>query len=216
MPEVGGVNQRQPLPSTNSAGGSHERVGGTRFNPVQGTIGQPGEIGQPRGLPAPEVPGQKNILPDALLGRDPSQALAAEQLRATGGASATEELLGLNQQPTMPGTILPPLGNDVALRHLTPTMRRELLRKLLDRQQRNARRLLAVLPRDEEEHDPERRRRRALPEDIPAPEALALPEPQRQRASHELHQSLRLLELIDRLMAMQDETLAQMSTSTQR
>ncbi|QUV88950.1 hypothetical protein J8C07_14035 [Chloracidobacterium sp. S] len=95
-------------------------------------------------------------------------------------------------------------------------MRRELLRKLLDRQQRNARRLLAVLPRDEEEHDPERRRRRALPEDIPAPEALALPEPQRQRASHELHQSLRLLELIDRLMAMQDETLAQMSTSTQR
>jgi len=160
--------------------------------------------------------GKKNILPDALLGRDPSQVLAAEQLRATGGASATEELLGLNQQPTMPGTILPPLGNDVALRHLTPTMRRELLRKLLDRQQRNARRLLAILPRDEEESDPERRRRRALPENLPAPEALALPEPQRQRAAQELHQSLRLLELIDRLMTMQDETLAQMSASAQR
>ncbi|MFQ3583273.1 MAG: hypothetical protein SNJ67_09705 [Chloracidobacterium sp.] len=215
MPEIGGVNNRQPLPSTSSAGGGNERVGGTRFNPVSGTIGQPGEIGQPRGLPAPDVPGQKSILPDALLGRDPSQVLAAEQLRATGGASATEELLGLNQQPTMAGALLPPQGNDVALRHLTPTMRRELLRKLLDRQQRNARRLLTVLPRDEE-GDPERRRRRALPEEIPNAEALAIPEPQRERAANELHQSLRLLELIDRLLAMQDETLAQMSASIQR
>ncbi|OYT70884.1 MAG: hypothetical protein CFK52_09675 [Chloracidobacterium sp. CP2_5A] len=216
MPEVGGVNNRQPLPGGSAAGGGNERVGGTRFNPVAGTVGQPGEIGQPRGLPAPEAPGQKNILPDALLGRDPSQALAAEQLRATGGASATEELLGLNQQPTMPGAILPPLGNDVALRHLTPTMRRELLRRLLDRQQRNARRLLAVLPRDEEETS-ERRRRRALPEEAAGAEALAaLPEPQRERAASELHQSLRLLELIDRLMALQDETLAQMSASAQR
>ncbi len=214
MPEVGGVNNRQPLPSAGAAGGGNERVGGTRFNPVSGTIGQPGEIGQPRGLPAPEVPGQKNILPDALLGRDPSQALAAEQLRATGGASATEELLGLNQQPTMPGAILPPLGNDVALRHLTPAMRRELLRRLLDRQQRNARRLLAVLPRDEEETS--ERRRRALPEETPGSEALALPEAQRERAAQELHQSLRLLELIDRLMLLQDETLAQMSASVQR
>ncbi|MCS7079457.1 MAG: hypothetical protein NZ585_05305 [Chloracidobacterium sp.] len=211
MPDIRGVNNRQQPPSTSTTGG----VSGTRLNPVSGTVGQPGEVGQPRGLPAPEVPGQKSILPDALLGRDPSQALAAEQLRSTGGASATEELLGLNQQPTMAGTLLPPLGNDVALRHLTPTMRRELLRRLLDRQQRNARRLLAVLPREEDDAS-ERRRRRALPEETPDPEALALPEPQRQRAARELHQSLRMLELIDRLMAMQDETLAQMSASAHR
>lgn len=214
MSDVRGVNNRPSSPSTSTGGGGNDRVGGARFNPVSGTVGQPGELGQPRGLPAPDVPGQKNILPDALLGRDPSQALAAEQLRATGGASATEELLGLNQQPTMPGTILPPLGNDVALRHLTPTMRRELLRRLLDRQQRNARRLLAVLPREEEDDD--RRRRRALPEETPDAEALALPEPQRRRAAQELHQSLRLLELIDRLMTMQDETLAQMSAAARR
>ncbi len=215
MPDVRGVTNRQSAPSTNAAGGGNKPVGGVQFNPVSGTIGQPGEVGQPRGLPAPDVPGQKSILPDVLLGRDPSQVLAAEQLRSTGGASATEELLGLNQQPTMPGTILPPLGNDVALRHLTPTMRRELLRRLLDRQQRNARRLLAVLPREEED-TPERRQRRALPEAAPDAEALALPEPQRRRAAQELHQSLRLLELIDRLLTMQDETLAQMSASARR
>src|SRR5918997_1248734 len=72
-------------------------------------------------------------------------AARAENLPARGGASAVEELLGLNRLPTAVGALAAPPGNSEALRHMTPTMRRTIMRGLLDKQREKMRRLALVL-----------------------------------------------------------------------
>jgi hypothetical protein len=159
-------------------------------------------------------------MPDALAGRDPSQLVAAEQMRARGGASATEELLGLNRQPTIVGALTAPPGNAEALRHMTPTMRRTLMRNLLDKQRAHMRRLSHLMRR---ERDAEQGGRDG--EQPPGDEALqalvaefapATPEEaQLARARAELGSAARMLDLLDELLAMQDYAISQMGTFSQ-
>jgi len=176
-------------------------------------VGQPGPQGQPVGLPAP--PAAAPLMPDALTGRDPSQLVAAEQMRARGGASATEELLGLNQRPTMAGALPPPPGNAEALRHMTPTMRRTLMRNLLDKQRAQMRRL-AHLMRRERDGQGEESRDEGRPDESEAAAPLAPDdEGQRARVRAELGSTARMLDLLDELLAMQDYAVSQMGTFSQ-
>lgn len=178
-------------------------------------IGQPGPQGQPVGLPLP--PTTAPLMPDALAGRDPSQLVAAEQMRARGGASATEELLGLNRQPTMVGALAPPPGNAEALRHMTPTMRRTLMRNLLDKQRTQMRRLAHLMRRERDgrdgdgEESPEDERQHPQ---LEAP-AAAVSTDDAQRARAELGSAARMLDLLDELLAMQDYAVSQMGTFSQ-
>ncbi|HET6976009.1 MAG TPA: hypothetical protein VFI24_06785 [Pyrinomonadaceae bacterium] len=155
-----------------------------------------GPLGQPTGMPAPVDPGQPRILPDVLAGRDPSQLTAAELLRERGGVSATDKLLGLDRQPSIVGAFSPPPGNSEALRHLTPTMRRTVMRNLLNRQRERMRRLESRLKREEEEDREDQDDRWS---------AL-------RRARRELEQAIMMLSLLDDLLVMQDETISQMGT----
>jgi hypothetical protein len=179
-------------------------------------VGQPGQLGQPVGLPAP--PSTAPLMPDALAGRDPSQLIAAEQMRARGGASATEELLGLNRQPTILGALSPPPGNAEALRHMTPTMRRTMMRNLLDKQRGQMRGLAQLMRRERDgrggegdgEESPDGDGRPDRSEAAPAPD-----EAQRTRARAELGSAARMLDLLDELLAMQDYAVSQMGTFSQ-
>ena len=181
-------------------------------------VGQPGPQGQPVGLPLP--PSTAPLMPDALAGRDPSQLVAAEQMRARGGASATEELLGLNRQPTMVGALAPPPGNAEALRHMTPTMRRTLMRNLLDKQRTQMRRLAQLMRRERDGRgggdggeSPEDERQ---PFQLETTDALSpTDEAQRARARAELGNAARMLDLLDELLVMQDYAVSQMGTFSQ-
>ena len=158
MADVGGVNNA-PGAITPAQGQADAGVVPPTNRAVAGPdgltapVGQPGQLGQPVGLPAP--PSTAPLMPDALAGRDPSQLIAAEQMRARGGAGATEELLGLNRQPTMLGVLAAPPGNAEALRHMTPTMRRTLMRNLLDKQRGQMRRLAQLMRRERDGRDGE-------------------------------------------------------------
>jgi hypothetical protein len=170
---------------------------------------------------APLAPGQK-VLPDVLAGRDPSQLAAAEQLRARGGASAVDELLGLNQRPTLMGALAPPPGNSEALRHMTPTMRRTAMRNLLDRQRGRLRGLAQLLRRERDGED-ERGGRRGDEQEPsfagelvePAPARAALGEEQAERARLELGSAAQMMDLLSELLAMQDYAISQMGTFSQ-
>jgi hypothetical protein len=178
-------------------------------------VGPPGQQGQPVGLPAPPAP--TPLMPDALTGRDPSQLVAAEQMRARGAGGATEELLGLNRQPTMLGALTAPPGNAEALRHMTPTMRRTLMRNLLDKQRTQMRRLAHLMRRERDGRrggDGEESQDDAM---MLAPEETAAPpdETQLARARVELGSAARMLDLLDELLAMQDYAISQMGTFSQ-
>ncbi|HVF56630.1 MAG TPA: hypothetical protein VM934_10795 [Pyrinomonadaceae bacterium] len=229
MPDVGGVGGTPVAPQNQNRVGeqgvppvnqSSAQVGGASGQPV----GQPGPLGQPTGLPVPGVPGQGAILPDVLAGRDASQLAAAEQMRARGGASATDELLGLNRQPTMIGALTPPPGNNEALRHMTPTMRRTVMRNLLDKQRERMRGLAHLLRRERDGGDgsgDERGESSSQEEEggTSAAENLlalaVLDETQIARARGELGNTARMLDLLDELLAMQDYAVSQMGTFSQ-
>ena len=59
----------------------------------------------------PEPTTQNALMNQVVTGRDASQQIAAEQMRTAGGHSATDVLLGLNQQPSVLGVLLAPPGN---------------------------------------------------------------------------------------------------------
>lgn len=217
MPEVGGVSgggvgpqspdQRvgRPVESTNQAG--------AQPGAPNAPVGQPGPLGQPTGMPVPVTPGQAQLMPDVLAGRDPSQMAAAERMRAAGGVSATEQLLGLNQQPSIMGAFAAPPGNSEALRHLTPAMRRTVMRGLLDKQRARMRRLARQLRDESNGHEPGAGEGEAdgfasdLFEDLAAPD-----EAQLARARAELGSVARMLDLLDELLIMQDYAISQMGT----
>ncbi len=159
-------------------------------------------------LPTPLPSGQPSLLPDVASGKDPSQMVAAEHLRLTAGASATDILLGLNLQPTVLGIFPPPPGNREVLRHLTPTRRRTLLSALLRRQSIRLEHLTALYRNEEE------KRRNGREQDEPETEASELPgtAAHLSRAHRELEAVTDLLDLLERLVEMQDYTLCQMGT----
>ncbi|MFN7928233.1 MAG: hypothetical protein U0Y68_09830 [Blastocatellia bacterium] len=146
------------------------------------------------------------LMPDAVTGRDPSQLIAAEHLRTTGGASATDILLGLNLFPTKLGAFPAPPGNQEALRYLSPARRRAIIRSLLDKQRERMRKLSLLVQMDEEE-----KKRRQPRHEAAAPQE-AMTNRQTQRASRELDSVADLLELLEEMLMMQDYTLAQMGT----
>lgn len=176
-----------------------------------------GNVGQPIGLPPTDPTTQNVLMPNVVTGRDATQLAAAEKLRSNGGYSATDVLLGLNQQPSMLGVILPPPGNLEALRHLSPAMRRTILRNLLSKQRGQMRQLVAVV-RDDEEHHQHQDEEHQQPENEALNEnnELILPsEFHNQRALRDLEATTKMLDLLDELLGMQDYTLSQMGTFAQ-
>jgi hypothetical protein len=220
VPEVNGVAGGGVPPQTQSQvterGGQITPVNqaNAQVESLPAPVGQPGVLGQPTGLPAPPAPGQP-VLPDLLAGRDPSQLVAAEQMRARGGASAVEQLLGLNQTPTVLGAIAAPPGNSEALRHMTPTMRRALMRNLLDKQRTRMQRLAYLLRREREEEEGDHRSRDDERAEEMAGLLIAYDESQIERARFELGSAARMLELLEELLAMQDYAISQMGTFSQ-
>lgn len=188
-------------------------------NQGENSVGR-GNVGQPVGLPTTDPTTQNALMPNVVTGRDASQLAAAEKMRANGGYSSTDVLLGLHQQPSTLGAMLPPPGNLEALRHLTPTMRRTILRNLLSKQRGKMRQLVAVM-RDEEQHhhqNPEQENPENDMEIATANEAKSLVLPsdfQNQRALRDLEATTKMLDLLDELLGMQDYTLSQMGTFAQ-
>ena len=225
MAEVGGVGgggQVAPQNQGRDGGAAGVNRAGAQAPDAGQPVGQPGPLGQPTGIAVPGTPGQVGVLPDVLAGRDASQLQAAEQMRARGGASATDELLGLNRQPTMMGALAAPPGNSEALRHMTPTMRRTVMRGLLEKQRERMRRLALLLRRERDGgggsgggHEDESSSFEQQAGDF-RPEALmTLDEAQMARARQELGHTARMLDLLDDLLAMQDYAVSQMGTFSQ-
>ena len=166
MSNVDGIGNRTPIISQQPA---HEPgKAGPRFTP-DGILPDSSEstdwLGPVRERPAgpglPGVPpsqadessaGSTRVLSDVSSGLDPSQLVAAEQMRVLGGATATATLLGLDLRPTVMGTLLAPPGNSEALRYLTPALRRSALRAALLKQGSRMRRLFALLQQDPDNH----------------------------------------------------------------
>ncbi|HKE59239.1 MAG TPA: hypothetical protein VKB46_21165 [Pyrinomonadaceae bacterium] len=200
MADVRGVNTTgAPPPSNRPVDEPTARQPG-----VTQPTGPPGELGQPTGMPAPSLPGHAKVLSDVLAGQDPSQLRAAELLRENGGVSATEKLLGLDLQPSIPGAFIAPPGNTEALRHMTVTMRRTAMRNLLLKQRDRMRRLQGRLQRENGENEEQ--------EDDAYPEASAEVLRQTEKARRELTRAGAMLTLLEELLAMQDYTISQMGT----
>ncbi len=179
-----------------------------------------GSVGQPVGIPPKTALTQSGLMPEAVTGRDATQILAAEKLRANGGISATDQMLGLNQQPSMLGGLLAPPGNLEALRHLSPTMRRNILRTLLSKQRNQMRRLVAFA-RDDEQHQQQEERRETGETETSETTLTAAPTRENalafhnQRVYQDLASTTRMLDLLDELLYLQDYTLSQIGTFAQ-
>jgi hypothetical protein len=128
-------------------------------------------------------------------------------LRANGGVSATEKLLGLNLQPSITGAFFPPPGNSEALRHMTTSMRRTAMRNLLRKQRERMLRLEQKLRREEDESD--------QPDDdnhyLQHEHSDAILS-RREHARRELGRAGMMLGLLEELLTMQDYTISQMGT----
>jgi hypothetical protein len=214
MPDVGGVGKGGITPQQSQTVDSSQQAN-TRINAPDQPVGQPGSLGQPTGIP---VPGQGKVLSDVLAGSDATQLIGAERMREAGGVSATERLLGLNQQPSIMGALTAPPGNSDALRHMTPTMRRTIMRGLLDKQRERMRRLARLLRDGRESGGQQEASRQDEDErfaDALLTDALALDEMQLARARAELGDAARMLDLLDELLIMQDYAISQMGTFAQ-
>ena len=148
-------------------------------------------------------------------GDDDVHVDAAKRLGALGGASATEKLLGLDRRPSMPGTLVSPPGNIDFLRRLSPTMRRTMMRNMLQRQREKMKRLAGFLKKEMEA-------REGTSQDVSGTEMLAelgeiskLSRRNVDRSLGELGHSARMLDVLDELLAMQDHTISKMGTFAQ-
>ena len=224
MPDVGGVGNRVPsrLPNENQAApkpappGQHaypvekgpaaSQVSPTLPTAPDSPIGPLGPLGQPTGMPLPAGPGPG--MPDVLAGRDPSQLIAAEQIRVAGGGTLTDVLLGLNLQPTMAGALLAPPGNTDFLRHMTPVMRRNAVRELLSKQREQMRRLVMRIQSGSDDRG--RRDNRGESDSLDGQEAGD--EFANRPECLQLATAARMLYLLEELLAMQDYTFSRMGT----
>jgi hypothetical protein len=180
-------------------------------------VGQPGAA-QPS-VDTPNLPPGQKILPDAVTGRDETQLEAARQLSTLGGTSATDRLLGLDLRPTMTGALSAPPGNSEFLRHLSPQVRRTIMRKMLTKQRERMRRLARFL---RERHDESAggetdsngdEDRESFLEVISEPRELD--RAQITRATGELDKAARMLDILDEMLTMQDYTISQIGTFSQ-
>jgi len=192
---------------------------GVKTNQTEFPVGQP--TGTQAPVDTPNLPPGQKILPDAVTGRDETQLEAARQLTTLGGASATDRLLGLDLRPTMTGALTAPPGNSEFLRHLSPQMRRTIMRKMLNKQRERMRRLARFL---RERHDEsagggssnngdEDADRESFLEVISEP--MELDRAQITRATGELDKAARMLDILDEMLTMQDYTISQIGTFSQ-
>jgi hypothetical protein len=186
---------------------------GTNIDGVEIPVGQPGESAQSGGAKT-----QKNrqLMPDVIIGRDVTQLESAEQVRSTGYVSAADKLLGLDLQPTMLGVLAPPPGNNEALRALTPTMRRKIMRNLLGKQRERMRRLTGSLRRQrDEQSDEETGDSNGESFSAMMLEDYILTMDQMDRATGELSKMAKMLDVLDEMLGMQDYTISQTGTFSQ-
>ncbi|HEY0429751.1 MAG TPA: hypothetical protein VGC76_18355 [Pyrinomonadaceae bacterium] len=175
-----------------------------------------GAVGQPIGLPQAEPTTQNALMPGVVTGRDATQQIAAEKMRSNAGYSATEVLLGLNRQPSTIGVLLAPPGNLEALRHITPTMRRTVLRNLLAKQRRQMRQLAALMRDEDEQQENHSGAENQDEEQNSNNDSAGLLPPASKfyndKAYRDLAATTRMLDLLYELLSMQDYTLSQMAT----
>lgn len=212
------INQAKPVEMPNATMKNAADTGSTINLPV----GQPGETGQPTGLP--QLPPEK-LFSDAVTGREASQLDAADQLRSNAGVSATDKLLGLHLQPTVAGALTAPPGNSEALRHLTPAMRRATMRGLLTKQRERTRRLAQFVRRQRDEQSGEQEEDGGNPEQnergadsfvaLLTEGSVELSVDQVNRATDELVTMARMLDLLDEMLNLQDYTFSQMGSFAQ-
>ena len=218
MPEIGRIGgsippQKQDLAAERTAGPAN-----TAHTPPAARnvpIGPPGPLSQPTGLPAPVAPGQTKLLPGVVAERDPSRSISTERLSTLGGTSATEELMGLNRQPSILGAFSTPPGNNEALRHMTPTMRRTIMRSLMKKQRERMHLLARLLRHGSGEQETASEQGMDEPAKAFREELASLDEAQVERVRRELSQAARMLDLLEELLAMQDYTLSQIGSFSQ-
>jgi hypothetical protein len=186
---------------------------GTNIDGVEIPVGQPEESAQSGGAKTKK---NQQLMTDVIVGREVSQLESAEQVRSTGYVSATDKLLGLDLQPTMLGVLAPPPGNNEALRLLTPTMRRKIMRNLLSKQRERMRRLTGSLRRQRDEQS-EEGSSNSDGESFAAMmlEDYILTMDQMDRATDELSKMAKMLDVLDEMLVMQDFTISQMGTFSQ-
>lgn len=137
-----------------------------------------------------------------------------KQMNLLGSVSATDRLLGLDLRPTTSGILFAPPGNKEFLRHLTPTNRRTIMRKMLNKQRERMRRLARFLRDQKDENELNN------PPDNESflevvSENVELDRSQIQRAANELDKTARMLDILDEMLSMQDYTISQMGTYSQ-
>lgn len=169
--------------------------------------------GQPIGLIPEKTVTQKDLMSQVLRGQDVTQLLSTELLRSTGGVAPTELLLGLNQPTSTIGIITPPPGNLNYLANFTPTMKRNILKKLLTSRFDDIESIIAVLNQenyeesDEEENNFETETEETLPKKNPAKNKQQYP-----RAFEELTAVLKMIELLNQIVELQDLVVSNMSS----
>ena len=218
MAEIKNVGA-QPLPVEQGAKKIADEAGRLP-NQTAGGAGETavgrGTVGQPIGLPNAEPTTQNALMPDVVTGRDATQLISAEKMRSNAGGSATDVLLGLDRQPSASGGLLAPPGNLDALRHLTPQMRRTVLRNLLAKQRGQMRSLVAVMrdeKQEQQENQPDGEQENESENFLPVPVTAA--SFYNRRAVEDLQATTRMLDLLDEMLGMQDYTLSQMGTFAQ-
>ncbi|HXH70522.1 MAG TPA: hypothetical protein VNI60_09350 [Pyrinomonadaceae bacterium] len=187
---------------------------GVKSNQTEFPVGQPAEARQT--VDTANLPPDQKVLPDAATGRDATQLEAAKQLSSLGGASATDRLLGLDLRPTMVGALAPPPGNSEFLRHISPQMRRTMMRKMLSKQRERMRRLARFLREREqlgEGGESNESDRESFTEMISEP--LELNQIQMTKAIGDIDKTARMLDILDEMLAMQDYTISQIGTFSQ-
>lgn len=150
-----------------------------------------------------------------------SQSETVKPLTSIGGISAADRLLGLDLRPPVTGALPPPPGNSEFLRHVSPPMRRTIMRKMLDKQRERMRKLARFLRdrRDETDqgHQPEQERESFLEviAEKNQSEEYNADKNQIFRAAGELDKTARMLDILDEMLAMQDYTISRIGTFTQ-
>lgn len=146
------------------------------------------------------------------------QEVSPERLKSIGTPSATEKLLGLNQKPSVLGAIDAPPGNSMALRYLTPAMRRATIRELIIKQRKRLRGLAYLLHGEEskDEQTFEENKQEETTEEIMLETSVKsvkkITPLRRETAIGELDHTVRMLNLLSDFLAMQDYILSQMSS----
>ncbi|MBC7798546.1 MAG: hypothetical protein H7Z37_16875 [Pyrinomonadaceae bacterium] len=219
MADVTKVGNNTPLSNQNNAVEMPKTGDKNGQNNVNLPVVKPGEGEQIQNLPQP--PSEK-LFSDVVTGREGSQLGSAEQMRDAAGVSATDKLLGLHLQPTITGALVAPPGNSDALRNMTPTMRRTIMRNLLSKQRERTKKLALLVRHQRDRQDDgngddaqQQREDSFIGLLSDGSEDLEVSPEQVHHAADELVSMARMLDLLDEMLNLQDYTISQMGTFAQ-